>query len=70
MSALFPDLGVAVVGVAPDQREALVTAAQEESSIIAAEPERLVYISTITDPVPGGDGGITPPTAATRTSWS
>ncbi|WP_208884859.1 S8 family serine peptidase [Streptomyces sp. PBH53] len=49
VSAVFPDLGVAVVGVAPDQREALVTAAQEESSIIAAEPERLVYISTITD---------------------
>ncbi|WP_318204801.1 S8 family serine peptidase [Streptomyces sp. SCL15-4] len=49
VTALFPELGVAVVDVAPDQREALVTAAQEEPSIIAAEPERLVYISTITD---------------------
>ncbi|MGW1603822.1 S8 family serine peptidase [Streptomyces eurythermus] len=49
VNALFPELGVAVVDVAPDQREALVTAAQEEPSVIAAEPERLVYISTITD---------------------
>ncbi|MEV5350567.1 S8 family serine peptidase [Streptomyces achromogenes] len=49
MNALFPELGVAVIDVAPDQREALMTAAQEEPSVIAAEPERLVYISTITD---------------------
>ncbi|GGR84360.1 MULTISPECIES: S8 family serine peptidase [Streptomyces] len=49
VNALFPELGVAVVDVAPDQREALVTAAQEEPSVIAAEPERLLYISTITD---------------------
>ncbi|CAL9285498.1 S8 family serine peptidase [Streptomyces sp. SudanB182_2057] len=49
VNALFPELGVAVVDVAPDQREALVTAAQEEPAVIAAEPERLVYISTITD---------------------
>lgn len=48
-SVLFPELGVAVVEAAPDQREALVTACQEQPSIIAAEPERMVYVSTITD---------------------
>ncbi|MFL4910258.1 S8 family serine peptidase [Streptomyces sp. MMS24-I2-30] len=50
-SVLFADLGVAVVDVAPDQREALVTTAQEHPAITAAEPERIVYISTITDRV-------------------
>ncbi|MDX2827072.1 S8 family serine peptidase [Streptomyces ipomoeae] len=50
VSVLFEDLSAAVVEVRPDQRHALVTTAETESSIIAAEPERLVYAMPITAP--------------------
>ncbi|MGP3998744.1 S8 family serine peptidase [Streptomyces sp. 8N706] len=49
VSVLFDELGVAVVEAHPDQRHALVTAAEAEPSIIAAEPERVVYASVITE---------------------
>ncbi|MET7293120.1 S8 family serine peptidase [Streptomyces griseoloalbus] len=48
-SVLFDNLGVAVVETEPDQRHALVTAAEADSTIIAAEPERFVYASVITE---------------------
>jgi len=48
-SVLFDELAVAVVEAQPDQRHALVTTAEAEPSIIAAEPERMVYATTITD---------------------
>ncbi|MFF4019234.1 S8 family serine peptidase [Streptomyces sp. NPDC001843] len=48
-SVLFDELAVAVVEAQPDQRHALVTTAEAEPSIIAAEPERVVYAATITD---------------------
>ncbi|MGW2637303.1 S8 family peptidase [Streptomyces sp. NPDC001348] len=48
-SVLFDELAVAVVEARPDQRHALVTTAEAEPSIIAAEPERVVYAATITD---------------------
>ncbi|MEU9485704.1 S8 family serine peptidase [Streptomyces decoyicus] len=50
VSVLFEELGAAVVEVRPEQRHALVTTAEAESSIIAAEPERMVYASPITAP--------------------
>ncbi|MFI0780100.1 S8 family peptidase [Streptomyces sp. NPDC021212] len=50
VSVLFDELGAAVVEVQPDQRHTLVTAAQTEPTIIAAEPERRVYASVITEP--------------------
>ncbi|MFE9993735.1 S8 family peptidase [Streptomyces avermitilis] len=50
VSVLFEELGAAVVEVRPDQRHALVTTAEAEPSIIAAEPERMVYASVITAP--------------------
>jgi subtilisin family serine protease len=50
VSVLFEELGAAVVEVRPEQRHALVTMAEAESSIIAAEPERVVYASPITTP--------------------
>lgn len=50
VSVLFEDLAVAVVEVRPDQRFALVTTAEAEGSILAAEPERMVYASPITAP--------------------
>ncbi|MGI5375232.1 S8 family peptidase [Streptomyces sp. CA-251387] len=50
VSVLFEDLGAAVVEVRPEQRHALVTAAEAEPSIIAAEPERLVRAFPITAP--------------------
>ncbi|MET7716180.1 S8 family serine peptidase [Streptomyces sp. NPDC005407] len=50
VSVLFEELGAAVVEVRPDQRHALVTMAEAEPSIIAAEPERMVYASVITAP--------------------
>ncbi|BBC35646.1 Protease [Streptomyces graminofaciens] len=50
VSVLFEDLAAAVVEVRPDQRHALVTTAEAESSIIAAEPERMVYAMPITAP--------------------
>lgn len=40
---IFDRLGVAVVDAAPDQVQALGTAAQEQSTILAVEPERVVY---------------------------
>lgn len=50
VSVLFDELGAAVVEVQPDQRHTLVTTAQTEPTIIAAEPERMVYASVITEP--------------------
>ncbi|KUL40841.1 S8 family peptidase [Streptomyces regalis] len=50
ISVLFEDLAAAVVEVRPDQRHALVTTAEAENSIIAAEPERMVYAMPITAP--------------------
>ncbi|MFJ9467330.1 S8 family peptidase [Streptomyces caniferus] len=50
VSVLFEELGAAVVEVRPEQRHALVTSAEAEPSIIAAEPERMVYASPITAP--------------------
>lgn len=50
ISVLFDDLGAAVVEVSPEQRHTLVTTAQSEPTIIAAEPERMVYASVITEP--------------------
>ncbi|MFB7247289.1 S8 family serine peptidase [Streptomyces populi] len=50
VSVHFEELGVAVVEVRPEQRHALVTTAEAESSIIAAEPERMVYAMPITAP--------------------
>ncbi|MGW2558613.1 S8 family peptidase [Streptomyces sp. NPDC001514] len=50
VSVLFEELGAAVVEVRPEQRHALVTTAEAESSIIAAEPERMVYALPITAP--------------------
>ncbi|WP_425246177.1 S8 family peptidase [Streptomyces sp. NEAU-NA10] len=50
VSVHFEDLAAAVVEVRPDQRHALVTTAEAEPSIIAAEPERMVYAMPITAP--------------------
>lgn len=50
VSVLFEDLAAAVVEVRPERRHALVTTAEAEPSILAAEPERLVYASPITAP--------------------
>ncbi|MGW0820063.1 S8 family peptidase [Streptomyces sp. NPDC002845] len=50
VSVLFEDLAAAVVEVRPEQRHALVTTAETENSIIAAEPERMVYAMPITAP--------------------
>ncbi|MEV0635322.1 S8 family serine peptidase [Streptomyces sp. NPDC050619] len=50
ISVHFEDLAAAVVEVRPEQRHALVTTAETENSIIAAEPERMVYASPITAP--------------------
>ncbi|GAA2841094.1 S8 family serine peptidase [Kitasatospora sp. CM 4170] len=50
VSVFFEDLAVAVVEVRPEQRHALVTAAEAEPSIIAAEPERVVYAMTSAGP--------------------
>jgi subtilisin family serine protease len=48
-SVLFDNLGVAVVETDPDQRHALVTAAEANPAVIAAEPERHVYALMITE---------------------
>ncbi len=48
-SVLFDNLGVAVVDTDPDQRHALVTAAETSPSVVAAEPERYVYALMITE---------------------
>lgn len=50
VSVHFEELGIAVVEVRPEQRHALVTTAEAEPSIIAAEPERLVYASPVITP--------------------
>jgi subtilisin family serine protease len=50
VSVHFEELGAAVVEVRADQRHALVTTAEADPSIIAAEPERMVYASVITAP--------------------
>lgn len=50
VSVLFENLAVAVVEVRPENRFALVTTAEAEGSILAAEPERMVYASPITTP--------------------
>ncbi|MGW5968754.1 S8 family peptidase [Streptomyces sp. NPDC055186] len=50
VSVHFEDIAAAVVEVRPDQRHALVTTAEAEPSIIAAEPERMVYALPITAP--------------------
>ncbi|MEU6256341.1 S8 family serine peptidase [Streptomyces sp. NPDC047043] len=50
VSVHFEELGAAVVEVRPDMRHTLVTTAEAESSIIAAEPERKVYAFPITAP--------------------
>lgn len=50
VSVHFEELGAAVVEVRPDQRHTLVTTAEAEPSIIAAEPERMVYATPITAP--------------------
>ncbi|MFH8800739.1 S8 family peptidase [Streptomyces sp. NPDC017936] len=50
VSVHFPDLGVAVVEVPPEKRHSLVTTAEAETSIIAAEPERMVYAFPVTAP--------------------
>ncbi|MFJ7073124.1 S8 family peptidase [Streptomyces sp. NPDC098781] len=50
VSVQFEELGAAVVEVRPEQRHALVTTAEAEPTIIAAEPERMVYAMPITAP--------------------
>jgi subtilisin family serine protease len=50
VSVLFEDLAAAVVEVRPEQRHALVTTAETEGTILAAEPERRVYASRIIAP--------------------
>lgn len=50
VSVHFEELGAAVVEVRPDMRHTLVTTAEAEPSIIAAEPERMVYAMPITAP--------------------
>ncbi|CCK25544.1 protease [Streptomyces davaonensis JCM 4913] len=49
VSVHFETLGVVVAEVRPDQRHLLVTTAESEPSIMAAEPERMVYLMPITD---------------------
>lgn len=50
VSVQFEELGAAVVEVRADQRLSLVTTAEADPSILAAEPERMVYASVITAP--------------------
>ncbi|WP_055526250.1 S8 family peptidase [Streptomyces graminilatus] len=50
VSVHFEDLAAAVVEVRPEQRHALVTTAEADPSILAAEPERMVYASQIMAP--------------------
>ncbi|MFC4502365.1 MULTISPECIES: S8 family peptidase [Streptomyces] len=50
VSVHFENLAAAVVEVRPEQRHALVTTAEAENSILAAEPERIVYASQIMAP--------------------
>ena len=50
VSVHFEDLAAAVVEVRPEQRHALVTVAEADPMILAAEPERVVYASQIMAP--------------------
>ncbi|WP_328769907.1 S8 family peptidase [Streptomyces sp. NBC_00286] len=50
VSVHFEEIGAAVVEVRSDQRHALVTTAEAEPTILAAEPERMVYAMPITAP--------------------
>ncbi|WAZ25765.1 S8 family serine peptidase [Streptomyces cinnabarinus] len=50
VSVHFEALGVVVAEVRPDQRHALVTTAVREPSIVAAEPECMVYPMPVTAP--------------------
>jgi subtilisin family serine protease len=50
VSVVFENLAVAVVEVRPEQRLALVTRAEAEDAILAAEPERWVHASQIIAP--------------------
>lgn len=50
VSVCFDDLAAAVVEVRPDQRHTLVTTSEADPSIIAAEPERMVYAMPVTAP--------------------
>lgn len=50
VSVQFEELGAAVVEVRADQRLSLVTTAEADPSILAAEPERMVYASQIMAP--------------------
>ncbi len=50
VSVHFEELAAAVVEVRPEQRHALVTAAEADPAVIAAEPERMVYAMPITAP--------------------
>jgi subtilisin family serine protease len=50
VSVHFEELAAAVVEVRPEERHALVTTAESDPSIIAAEPERMVYAMPITAP--------------------
>jgi subtilisin family serine protease len=70
---LFEDLGVAVVDSAPEQIRALGAAAAEENSILAIEPERVVYAlpaagtaparTIVTEEPEGGEFFTAPPPA-------
>jgi subtilisin family serine protease len=42
-TAVLPEIGVAVVTVAPDQREPLLRTAAEAPRVLAVEPERVLY---------------------------
>jgi subtilisin family serine protease len=46
---VFEDLGVAVVDTPPDQLQALGTLSTEDNTILAIEPERIVYAFTETE---------------------
>ncbi|WP_330286612.1 S8 family peptidase [Streptomyces sp. NBC_00576] len=50
VSVHFEDLAAAVVEVRSEQRHSLVTTAEADPSILAAEPERMVYASQIMAP--------------------
>ncbi|HZG05113.1 MAG TPA: S8 family serine peptidase [Streptomyces sp.] len=47
-TVLFEELGIGVVEAAPDQRQALMTAARGSSAVVAMERERMVYASQLT----------------------
>jgi len=57
-AVVFDELAVALVDIQPDQIQALsaATAEQEESAILAIEPERVVYALQDSLPAPGSAG--------------